>query len=442
MKNTVTNITPSKVKLTVEVDEKTWKEAQEKAFNKVSAKVVVKGFRPGKAPKQLLKEHTNPADVFDEAVNSMLNPAYIQALEETKINPFMSPSVNVTKVSDSELTLEYVVVLVPKCELGEYKGLEAPKAAPRVSAKEVDEAIARRLSANASWALVEREAKMGDTVVFDFLGKTENEKGEMVAFDGGAADNYSLELGSNQFVPGFEAGLVGVKAGDEKNIDITFPEAYVKELAGKKAVFSCKIHEVKEKQVPELTDEAVEELALKDKGEEIKTVDALKAYEKATILEGKVNKAQSDFFEAILAKIVEGAKFEIADEIIHQEAHANLDNLRKQVEQNGLTFEQYLDITGNKEETLHAQFHEQAEKNIKAFLALNEIARAEKIEVSDEDLDKQAGEMAEHYGIKKEDVIKYLKNDEERWKAQIRDNKIRDFILSVSKVASSAKKAE
>ena len=125
----------------------------------------------------------------------------------------------------------------------------------------------------------EGKITIGDTVVFDFLGKTENEKGEMVAFDGGAADNYSLELGSNQFVPGFEAGLVGVKAGDEKDIDITFPEAYVKELAGKKAVFSCKIHEVKEKQVPELTDEAVEELALKDKGEEIKTVDALKAYE-------------------------------------------------------------------------------------------------------------------------------------------------------------------
>lgn len=438
MKNTVTNISETKVKITVEVDQESWKASQEKAFKKVSANVVVKGFRPGKAPRQLLAEHTDPAKVFDAAVDDILNPAFIQALAETKVEPFLRPQVNITKLSNDELTIEYTVVTAPKVTLGEYKGIEAVKEAPSVTDEEIDNAIANRLKNNASLVLKDGPAEKGDTVVFDFLGKTEKD-GEMVAFEGGAADNYSLELGSNQFVPGFEDALIGVKAGDKKNVDITFPEQYVEELAGKKAVFECKIHEVKAKEIPELNDEAVADLTLKDGDKDIKTVDELKDFEKRNILQRKLSNAENKYYNDIVDQIVEKATIAIDEDIVLQEAKANLENLKKQIEQNGMTYEQYLQITGSDDASVLKTFQEQAEKNIKGFVVLQEIAKAEKLTVSDEDLDKEAEKMSAQYGIKKEDVLKYMKQDENRWKGQLLDQKLHDFLVKESKVKASAK---
>jgi trigger factor len=433
MKHTVSKITPSKVKISVEVDPSLWKKAQEKAFNKVSASVVVKGFRPGKAPKELLKEHTNPETVINDAIDDILSPVYAEVLTEEKLQPFMRPSVNIAKLSDTELTVEYTVVLAPVATVGTYKGLKATKEAPSVTAKEVTDSINKRLEGNASLVVVDRPAKNGDTVVLDFLGKTANEKGEMVAFDGGTANNYSLTLGSHQFVPGFEEALVGVKPGEKKDVNVTFPEHYVKELAGKKAVFSCTIHEVKEKQIPALTDDAVKELAIKDGDKPVDTIAKLQDYEKAGLLKSKLDAAENKYYGDILDQIVAGSKYEIADEIIAEEGAALEENLKKQVEQNGLTFEQYLDITGAKEEDLKKNFHTEAEKNIKTFLALEKVAESEKITVSDDDVKKEADTIAKQYNMKVEDVMKYINSDVNRWKGNIRDRKIKDYLLSVSK---------
>ncbi len=429
MKRTIKKINDSKIELTVEVDKDLWKAAQNRAFEKVSSKVTVKGFRQGKAPKEMLRQYTNPEAVWNEAIEEVLNPVFAQAIGEEKLEPFFRPSVNITKLSPDELTIAYTFVTTPTATLGEYKGLKAKKEAPSVTDKEIEDSINNRLKGNAELVLVDRPAKKGDTVVFDFLGKTANDKGDMVPFDGGAANNYSLELGSNQFVPGFEDALVGVKSGDKKTIEITFPTNYVKELAGKKAIFDCTIHEVKEKQIPALNDESVKELDIKD----VSTVDQLKEFEKKRILEGKVRDADNQYFSAIMQQIIDGTNYVIADEVILNEAAALESQFKKQIESNGLTFDQYLQITGVKEDDLKKNYHEQAEKNIKGFLALKEIAKAEKIEVTDDDLKAESEKRASEYGMKAEDILKYMNQDKERWLNTIRDQKIHDFILSVSK---------
>ncbi len=429
MKRTIKKIGDSKIELTVEVDKDLWKTAQDRAFDKVSSKVTVKGFRQGKAPKAMLRQYTSQEAVFNEAIEEVLNPVFAQAITEEKLEPFFRPNVNVTKLSFDELTIVYTFVTTPKATLGEYKGLKAKKVAPSVTDKEVEDSINNRLKSNAELVVTDKAAKLGDTVVFDFLGKTANEKGDMVPFDGGAAENYSLELGSNQFVPGFEDALVGVKSGEKKTIEITFPENYVKELAGKKAIFDCTIHEVKEKEIPTLNDEAVKDLEIKD----VTTVDGLKEFEKKRILEGKVRDADNQYYGDIVKQIVDGTKYEIADEVILNEAAALENQFKKQIENNGLTFEQYLQITGAKEEDLKKNYKEEAEKNIKGFLALNEIAKAEKITVTDDDLKAESEKRAAEYGMKAEDILKYMNQDKERWVNMLRDQKIRDFILSVSK---------
>lgn len=429
MKRTIKKIGDSKIELTVEADKDFWKKAQERAFDKVSSKVSIKGFRQGKAPKEMLRQHTNPEAVFNEAIEDVLSPIFAQAITEEKINPFFRPEVKITKLSNDDLTIVYTIILAPKATLGEYKGLKATKEAPSVTDKEIDDSIANRLKANAELVLTEEPAKLGDTVVFDFLGKTANEKGDMVPFEGGAAENYSLELGSNQFVPGFEDALVGVKAGEKRTVDIVFPENYVKELAGKKAIFDCVVHEVKVKEIPTLSDEAVKDLDIKD----VNTIDELKEFEKKRILEGKVREADNKYYGEIIKQIVDGTTFEVAEEVIDNEAAALEENFKKQVENNGLTFDQYLEITGAKLEDLKKNYKEEARSNIKGFLALNEIANAEKITVTDDDLKAEAEKRAADYGMKAEDILGYMNQDKARWVNMLRDQKIRDFILSVSK---------
>ena len=197
MKHTIEQITPSRVKVTVDLEKEVWVEAQEKAFNKVSAKVSVPGFRPGKAPKNLLKERVNQEAVYNEAIDSVLNPTFAELIKETKVRPFFRPEVAVTKLSDTELQLAYTIITVPSAKLGTYKGLKAERPADVVTDAEVEAAVARRFESNAELVLVEREAKMGDTVTIDFNGFLPDEKGNLKPFEGGKADNYSLVLGSH-----------------------------------------------------------------------------------------------------------------------------------------------------------------------------------------------------------------------------------------------------
>ncbi|MBR6056070.1 MAG: trigger factor [Bacilli bacterium] len=437
MKHTIEQITPSRVKVTVDLEKEVWVEAQEKAFNKVSAKVSVPGFRPGKAPKNLLKERVNQEAVYNEAIDSVLNPTFAELIKETKVRPFFRPEVAVTKLSDTELQLAYTIITVPSAKLGTYKGLKAERPADVVTDAEVEAAVARRFESNAELVLVEREAKMGDTVTIDFNGFLPDEKGNLKPFEGGKADNYNLVLGSHSFIPGFEEEVAGMKKDETKSFKVTFPTNYVKELAGKEAQFTVTLHEVKEKKIPAADDAAVKELGIK----EVNTIAELKEFEKKRLLEAKVRDSEERFYNAIIGQIVEGSTFVLDQDIIANEAAQSENNLKKQIEQNGLTFEQYLEITGGKIEDLRATFMKQAEASLKGYIVLNAIGEAEDLFIKDADVDAEVKSMAEQYKMKEEEIRGFINRDLDGFKNNLFQKKVRAWILANSSSASAKKAA-
>ena len=437
MKHTIEQITPSRVKVTVDLEKEVWVEAQEKAFNKVSAKVSVPGFRPGKAPKNLLKERVNQEAVYNEAIDSVLNPTFAELIKETKVRPFFRPEVAVTKLSDTELQLAYTIITVPSAKLGTYKGLKAERPADVVTDAEVEAAVARRFESNAELVLVEREAKMGDTVTIDFNGFLPDENGNLKPFEGGKADNYTLVLGSHSFIPGFEEEVAGMKKDETKSFKVTFPTNYVKELAGKEAQFTVTLHEVKEKKIPVADDAAVKELGIK----EVNTIAELKEFEKKRLLEAKVRDSEERFYNAIIGQIVEGSTFTLDQDIIANEAAQSENNLKKQIEQNGLTFEQYLEITGGKIEDLRATFMKQAEASLKGYIVLNAIGEAEDLFIKDADVDAEVKAMAEQYKMKEEEIRGFINRDLDGFKNNLFQKKVRAWILANSSSASAKKAA-
>ncbi len=420
MKRVVNKLEKSKVEVICDLETAAWKEAQQKAFAKLAANLEIKGFRKGKVPTDIAKKHIDSGSVFNEAINSSLQPAFEEVLHEEKLQPFARPTVDVTRVSDTELQLKFVIVLAPEVKLGNYKGLGIKKDSCKVEEKEIDEAIEKLVAQNASLVVKEGEAKKGDTVVIDFVGSVDGKE-----FEGGKGENYSLELGSNSFVPGFEDQLVGHKAGDDVEVNVTFPTQYVPELAGKKALFKCKVHEVKEKVLPKLDEELIKDLNLP----EVKDEASLREYEKKTLLSQKENKAQSEALNKVIEKIASDAKIEIADEVIAEEVEGMKKNMEQQVQQRGLTLEQYYQITGQKVEDVEKSMKLEAEKNLRAMLCMEEIAKAEKLEVSDADVDKEMQSIADMYKMPVDKVKEILGKDMSRFKLELRQRKIQDFLV-------------
>ena len=261
------------VKGKLEGDE--WTECREKALEILSKKISIKGFRKGHAPKELIRSRINPEDLANEWINQGLNKIYRKVLRDNNLVPFMQPSVNVDEFNDKFLSATFTVTTYPEVTLGEYKGIKIPTDKFEVTDKDIDEEINKVLSDNSTLTLKEAPAEMGDTVVFDFKGYVDGKE-----FEGGSAQNYSLVLGSNQFVPGFEEQLVGATAESKIDVNVTFPEQYIKELAGKQAKFVCMIHEIKAKQVPTLDDEFVKSLSING----VENVEQLKEHERKIII--------------------------------------------------------------------------------------------------------------------------------------------------------------
>lgn len=424
MERKVTKLEHSHVQVDVVVDEKTWKDAQEKAFNKLAENVTIDGFRKGKAPKNLVKSRIDQMKVLDEAINALLPKIYEEILTKDQIRPFARPAVDVTKVSDSELEVKFVLVTAPEVKLGAYKGLEIGKKAVKVTKKDLEEALEGTLKENASLVLKEGEAAMGDIVVMDFAGKINGE-----LFDGGSAQNHELELGSHQFIPGFEEQLVGHKAGETVNVNVTFPENYTEELKGKPAVFECKIHEVKEKKLPELNDEFVKEL----KVEGIETVEAFRARKEEDLKKQKELEARREYMSKLIEEIVKGSEIDLADEIVENQVESRKEDMVKRIEQSGLTLEQYLQILGQKEEQFVAQLREQALKETKEYVVLEEIAKVEKIEITDADLEFEYAKIAEQYKMKVEDVKKALAANLGEFRNNLKMQRIDDLLYNENK---------
>ena len=419
MERKVTKLEHSHVQVDVVVDEKSWKEAQDKAFDKLAANVTIDGFRKGKAPKNLVKAKVDPMKVLDEAINSLLPKIYQEILEQDGVKPYARPQVDVTKVSDTELEVKFILVTAPEVKLGKYKGLKVGKGEVKVTAKDVEEAIEQTRKDNASLVLKEGEAAMGDTVVMDFTGRIDG-----VEFDGGKADNHELELGSHQFIPGFEEQLVGHKAGEKVDVNVKFPENYTEELKGKDATFECLIHEVKEKKLPELNDEFVKELKLQG----VENIEDLKAHKKEELQRNRENEARREYMSKLVSEIAKNSEVELAEEIIANQVESRKEDMVKRIQQSGLELAQYLQILGQTEEQFEAQVREQALKEVTEYVVLEEIAKAEQIEITDADLEFEFAKIADQYNMKIDDVKKALANNLGEFRNNLKMQRIDDLL--------------
>lgn len=421
MKRTVNRLENSQVELILSFEGEEWKDANKKAFDKLAKEVEVPGFRKGHAPENLVRQKIDHARVINDAIDMLLQPAYETALDEEKIMPFARPNLEITKVTDDEMEAKISIIVAPEVELGQYKGLHVEKTAVEVTPEEIDAEIAKLASDNAELITKTGEAALGDTVVIDFVGYVDGK-----AFDGGAANNYSLELGSNSFIPGFEDQIVGMKENEEKDIQVKFPENYVPELKGKDATFHIVLHEVKEKKVPAINADFVSELAY----DGVETVDQLKTKVENDIRARKEQDAKNAYYEALVKLIRDGSKITIHPQIIHDEVEAMKENFANQVQQNGLTLEQYYQITGQTPEDVESKMAVDAEINIRSVLALEKIAEVENLHVTQEEVDFELAKIAQQYSMEIEKVKEILKPQMSSFARDIQNRKISEFLLA------------
>lgn len=409
------------VEASVTIEKKAWKENQEKALRKLAAKVQIKGFRKGKVPFEMAKDYVALPDILNEAINLSLNDLYSEVIRENKLQPYSNrPEISVVKCSEDELELNFKVTVVPTCTLGQYKNLDIKLDDSKVTKEEVEKEINNLLEQNSELVLKEGVAEKGDVVVMDFKGYVDGKE-----FDGGSATNYELTLGSNQFIPGFEDQLVGAASESKVDVNVTFPEQYVKDLAGKDAKFVCMVHEIKTKKVPELNEEFVASLNI----DGVHNVEELKKYEENTLKTRKAGEAQNKLFEEVLDKIVTTSTYEIAESVIKDEAEAIKNDLVQQISQNGLTLEQYKEITGNDDASMQKAFEEQGARRLKEYLVLIAIGNAEKITLTEDDLNKFYGDNAARYGMEVEKVKEIFAKNVDRIRQNLIQDKIIKFVI-------------
>ena len=420
MKKKKKKLENSQVEVLAEVKGDDYKKAEEKALKKLASRLNIKGFRKGKAPLNIAKDHISKGELINETINESLNPAYQEAIKEHSLRPIAQPEVNVVDFKEDELIkLSFKVSVEPEVTLGEYKGINIPLKVEEVSEKEIDETVQNVLNNNSELVLKEGPAEKGDTVVLDFKGYINGKE-----FDGGSAENYTLVLGSNQFVPGFEDQLVGVTSETKKDVIITFPEQYIKDLAGKEAKFVCMIHEIKTKKVPVLNDEFAKSLNL----ENVASVENLRKYEQKVLETRKLNQAKNVQFQELINKIVEDSKLDLPEVLVTNEVNAMKQQFLSQLEQSGLTKEQYKEITGNDENSFEAEYRKDAETRLKQELVLNAIARKEHLTITKGDLDDYYANVASQYSMKVEEVKKVFARNEAQIVSNLFNQKITRFL--------------
>lgn len=392
-------------KLTFEIQPDKIKEGLDTAFNRVKKSLNVPGFRKGKVPRQIFNKIFGEESLYQDALNAILPEEYSKAVQESEIKPVDQPEVNVESMDkDSAWVLSAKVTVEPEVELGQYKDLEVTPHPTRVLKADVEKALEDERQQQAELVLKEDEpAAKGDTVVIDYEGSVDG-----VPFDGGKADNQSLELGSNQFIPGFEDQLIGHKSGEDVSVKVTFPEDYqAADLAGKEAVFATKIHEVKEKELPELDDEFA-----KDVDEDVDTLEELKAKIKEDLKSKKVSEAKSAIEDEAIGYAVDNAKIgEIPDAMIEEDVHRQMDQFMSGMQQQGISADMYYQLTGSSEEDLHKRFEEGAEKRVKTNLVLEAIVKSEDVKASDEEISSEIKDLAGQYGLDENAVRSALSDD-------------------------------
>lgn len=385
-------------KIVKKIDKDTWKDALDKSFEKNVKKVKVDGFRQGKCPRNVFEKKYGVESLYDDALNFVLPTLYTEVLKESKLEPIIQPAIDIKSVSKDGVEIEFTITTKPEVKVKKYTGLNVKKEKVSVSEKEIKDEIEHLRNDYAEIEIKEGKIEKGDTVVIDFEGFKDG-----VAFAGGKGENYPLEIGSNTFIPGFEDGLIGLKTGDEKDLELEFPKDYPSdELKGQKVVFKVKIHEVKARVLPELNKDFFEDLGFED----VKNEEDLKKHVKEHIKEHKEKDAENKQIDEILEKVAKETEVDIPEELIHEEIHRMLDNYDQRLHMQSLSLEQYLTFSKKSMEDLESELKPEAEKTVKYRYMMEEISKLEKIEVTEEEADKEAERLSIMYNMTKEELIK------------------------------------
>lgn len=404
MNSKIEKIENNKVSLRIEVSYEDFEKEIQKAYNKNKSRFDVPGFRKGKVPRKIVESNYGEGVFYEDAINSVFPRVYEEAVKENKLDPIDRPSLDLEEIKKGEPVILLVDVEVkPEVKLGEYKGLEIEKQEFNVTDEDVNSELKNIQERNARVVEVEdRAAQDGDILTLDYSGSVDGEK-----FEGGTAQNQTLELGSDSFIPGFEEQLVGVNVGEDKDVNVTFPEEYHQEdLAGADAIFKVTVHEIKAKDLPELDDELAKDVS------EFDTLDELKEDIKTKLEEEAEKKEKASFENSVIDKVCENAEIETPQVLIEDQIEANVRDFGQRLRSQGLELEKYLELTGMKMSDFRDQFKEDAERVAKAELVLEAIAKEEKIEATDEQLETELEEMAKQYNQKLEYVKERFSQDD------------------------------
>ena len=420
----------STVELVIEVGREEFEAAIDKVYKKQRGSINVPGFRKGHAPRKVIEGMYGSGVFYEDAMNDVYPTAYAEAIEQEKLDAVAWPQVEIQEVGKDGFTFKAVVTVRPEVTLGEYKGLSAEKEAAEVTDEDLDGELKPFISRATRIVTVEREAKNGDTVVIDFEGFKDG-----VPFEGGKAEGYSLELGSGSFIPGFEEQVVGLKAGDEKDLDVTFPADYqAEELAGAPVVFKVKVNEVKEKQEPVVDDEFAKDVS------EFDTLADLKKDLGEKLKARREEQAERSFREALMEQVIANMQVEIPDAMVDYQAEKLLNSYAQRITSQGIPFENYLSMMGMSMDDMKAQSAEAALHQVQHDLALGAIVKAEHIEITDEELEAELVRLAGQYQMELDDVKKAVNADDV--KADLAEKKAADLIFDSAKVGKApAKKA-
>lgn len=387
-----------KHEFTIKIEGEEWEKAQDDAFKKRNKNAKIDGFRPGHAPKDVFIKHYGKESLYFDAADSLLQDAYAKVIERENVIPVVQPNVDIKSIDETGVEFIFTVITKPEIKIKKYKGLKVKKGDTKATKEEIIEEVNRLLSRYTELVTKEGKVENGDVAVIDFEGFKDG-----VAFNGGKGENYSLEIGSNTFIPGFEEQIIGMSLNEEKEIKVTFPEDYAeKSLAGALATFKVKVNEIKEKQTRELDEEFFEDLAM----EGVNSKETLEEELKKTIEARKETDAENKYVDDLLDAIAKNTDVEIPEEMIDEEVHRLIHRFEEQLKMQGISLDLYYQFTKTTHEDLHKQFADEGRKNVLYRLILEELVKEEKIEVTLEEGEEEADKLAAKYGMSKEDLLK------------------------------------
>jgi len=407
------------VELEISVGREEFEAAIAAAYKKNVGKISVPGFRRGKAPRKMIEKLYGESVFYEDAVNEAYPKAYEEAVKESGIKPIDHPELEILSLSEEGFTFKAIVTVEPVPELGDYKAIRVEKKVIEVTEDDIKNELERRANQNARISTVERAAAMGDIAVIDYAGFDGDNQ-----FEGGTAEGTELKLGSGQFIPGFEDQIVGHTAGEEFDVNVTFPEEYhAKDLAGKAVVFKTKLNEVKESVVPEIDDEFAKDVS------EFETLDEFKADIKANLTKSRESMADQQFENEVLEKLVETMTVEIPEVMVERSIDNIVEDFGYRMQMQGISMEQYMQMTGSNMEAFRANFKDRAEFQVKVSLAIAKLAELENIEVSDEDVEAAYNKLAnENFTV--EQVKSYL--PEENMRADCKTEKALNLLKEIA----------